>query len=191
LISPDGQFVAYTTQDDSRRYTLWLQHVGSKEPSPLIADSEAPVGPCAISHDNNWLYYGQVDPKEPARGPTIFRIPLLGGTSRKILEGVHVFAALSPDDQRLLYHQFTAAGGIEVISVNAHDGSDARMIASGSNTTDFMGTQWSPDGTKLVFFRMEQKADGHIGRFRKCRQRAARAKSFCLPKKKNLVCELG
>jgi len=186
LISPDGQFVAYTTQDDSRRYTLWLQHVGSKEPSPLIADSEAPVGPCAISHDNNWLYYGQVDPKEPAKGPTIFRIPLLGGTSRKILEGVHVFAALSPDDQRLLYHQFTAAGGIEVISVNAHDGSDARMIASGSNTTDFMGTQWSPDGTKLVFFRMEQKADGPYWSLQEMSAAGGASKIILPPKKRKI-----
>jgi Tol biopolymer transport system component/DNA-binding winged helix-turn-helix (wHTH) protein len=160
VISSDGQFVAYTTLGENSQYTLWLQHIGSKEPLPLIADSAVPVGPGAISHDNNWLYYGVVDPKEPARGSTIFRMPLFGGTPRKIIDGVHVFADLSPDDQRLLYHQFTAAGGIEVISVSAHDGSDARVIASGSNSTDFMGTRWSPDGTKFLFFRMEQKPDG-------------------------------
>jgi DNA-binding winged helix-turn-helix (wHTH) protein/Tol biopolymer transport system component len=160
LISSDGQFVTYTTLDENHHYTLWLQHVGSKEPRPLLADSEALVGPGAISHDNNWLYYGQVDPKEPAKGSTIFRMPLFGGTARKILEGVHAFAALSPDDQRLLYHHFTAPDGIEVMSASAHDGSDARVIAAGKNTTDFMGTRWSPDGTKLLFFRMEQRADG-------------------------------
>jgi DNA-binding winged helix-turn-helix (wHTH) protein/Tol biopolymer transport system component len=186
LISSDGQFVAYTTLDESRHYTLWLQHVGSKEPSPLIADSEASVGPCAISHDNNWLYYGQVDPKEPARGSTIFRIPLFGGTSRKILEGVHVFASLSPDDQRLLYHQFTAAGGIEVISANAHDGSDARVIASGRNTTDFMGTQWSPDGTKLLFFRMEQKADGPYWSLQEMSAAGGASKIILPPKKRKI-----
>jgi Tol biopolymer transport system component/DNA-binding winged helix-turn-helix (wHTH) protein len=160
VISSDGQFVVYTTLGENSHYTLWLQHVGSKEPLPLIADSAEPIGPGAISHDDNWLYYGRVDPKEPAKGSTIFRMPLFGGTPRKIIDGVHVFADLSPDDQRLLYHQFTAAGGIEVISVSAHDGSDARVVASGSNSTDFMGTRWSPDGTRLLFFRMEQKPDG-------------------------------
>jgi DNA-binding winged helix-turn-helix (wHTH) protein len=63
VISSDGQFVAYTTLNESRHYTLWLQHVDSKEPSPLIADSEASVGPCAISHDNNWLITVRLIPK--------------------------------------------------------------------------------------------------------------------------------
>ena len=186
LISSDGQFVAYTTLDESRHYTLWLQHVGSKEPSPLIAGGETYVGPCAISHDNNWLYYGQADPKQPAKGSTIFRIPLFGGASRKILEGVHVFASLSPDDQRLLYHQFTATGGIEVISVNAHDGSDARVIASGRNTTDFMGTQWSPDGTKLLFFRMEQRADGTYWSLQEMSAAGGASKIILPPKKRKI-----
>ena len=186
LISPDGQFVAYTTQDDSRRYTLWLQHVGSKEPVPLISDSAVVVGPGAISHDNNWLYYGQVDAKEPAKGLTILRMPLFGGMSHKIIEDVHVFAALSPDDQRLLYHHFTVPGGIEVINVNAHDGSDARVIASSNNAADFMGTQWSPDGTKLLFFRMEQRSDGAYWSLQEMPAQGGASKIILPPKQRKI-----
>src|ERR1041384_1084900 len=50
VISSDGQFVAYTTLGENSQYTLRLQHIGSKEPLPLIADSAVPVGPGAISH---------------------------------------------------------------------------------------------------------------------------------------------
>jgi hypothetical protein len=48
-------------------------------------------------------------------------MPLLGGPPRKVIESVHVFAALSPDDQRILLHRFKDGGGIDVISVNAFD----------------------------------------------------------------------
>ena len=160
LISSDGQFVAYCTLDEDNRYALWLQHAGSKDALRLIAPAEGSVGPVAISHDNNWIYYGQVKPNDRRGGVTIYRMPLLGGAPRKVLESVHVFAALSPDDQRILLHRFKDGGGIDVISVNAFDGGDERLLATSDRASDYLGTRWSPDGSKLLFFRMEQRADG-------------------------------
>ena len=160
VISPDGQFVAYSTVDQDNRYALWLQRSGSREALQLIPPSPHPVGPAAISHDSNWIYYGETNPDQPLKGNTIYRLPLFGGAPRKVLEDVPVFAALSPDDQRLLLHRFKPTGGVEVISVNALDGSDERLIASSNDAADYLGTQWSPDGTRLLFFSSEQRADG-------------------------------
>jgi Tol biopolymer transport system component/DNA-binding winged helix-turn-helix (wHTH) protein len=160
VISPDGQFVAYSTVDEDNRYALWVQRTGSRDALQLIAPRPHPVGAAAISHDSNWIYYGETNPDQPLTGNTIYRMPLFGGATRRVMEDIPVFAALSPDDQRLLLHRFKPAGGVEVISVNALDGSDERVIASSNDASDYLGTQWSPDGDRLLFFSSEQKADG-------------------------------
>ena len=159
LISADGQFIAYSTLDDAGQYALWLQHVGSKEALQLIAPGADQVGPAAISHDNNWVYYGQQSHDDTGHRISLYRMPIFGGTPRKVLDGIHFFADLSPDDRRILLHRFNAAGGIEVISVNAFDGSDERVIASSTAASDYMGSRWSPDGRTLLFFRTEQRTD--------------------------------
>jgi Tol biopolymer transport system component/DNA-binding winged helix-turn-helix (wHTH) protein len=160
VISDDGQFVVYSTVDEDNRYALWLQRTGSREVLQLIPPSAHPVGPAAISHDGNWIYYGESNPDESLKGSTIYRMPLFGGAPRKVLEAVHLFSALSPDDHRMLLHRFKQSGGVELVSVNALDGSDEVLIASSNVATDYLGTRWSPDGNKLLFFSSEQRADG-------------------------------
>ncbi|HJZ79735.1 MAG TPA: winged helix-turn-helix domain-containing protein, partial [Pyrinomonadaceae bacterium] len=160
VISDDGQFVVYSTVDEDNRYALWLQRTGSREVLQLIPPTTHPTGPAAISHDSNWIYYGESNPSEPLKEITIYRMPLFGGSPRKVLEGAHVFAALSPNGQRILLHRFKESGGIDVVSVNALDGSDEVLIASSNVATDYLGTRWSPDGTKLLFFSIEQRAEG-------------------------------
>ena len=161
LISPDGQFIAYSTLDDNHRYALWLQRAGSKEALQLVAPTVDPVGPASISHDDNWIYYGQQSLDDSGRRLSLYRMPILGGTPRKLMDGMHVFADLSPDDRRILLHRFTPGGGIQVVSVDAFDGSDERIIASSNSASDYMGSRWSPDGRRLLFFRSEQRADGN------------------------------
>jgi DNA-binding winged helix-turn-helix (wHTH) protein/Tol biopolymer transport system component len=160
LISSDGQFVAYCTLDEDNRYALWLQHAGSKDALRLVAPAEGSVGPVAISHDNNWIYYGQVKPNDRLGGVTIYRMPLLGGPPRKVIEASSGIRRALADDQRILLHRFKDGGGIDVISVNALDGGDERLLATSDRASDYLGTRWSPDGSKLLFFRMEQRADG-------------------------------
>jgi Tol biopolymer transport system component/DNA-binding winged helix-turn-helix (wHTH) protein len=161
VISPDGQFVVYATVDDESRCALWLQRVSGREVLQLIAPTYAGISPAAISHDNNWIYFAQGNPSETAKRPALYRMPLFGGAPRKVLDDLEVFGALSPDDRRILLRRFKASGGIYLLSVSAIDGSDERMIASSNLASDYMGSEWSPDGAKLLFIRMEQRADGN------------------------------
>jgi len=160
VISPDGQFVAYATVDVDNRYAIWLQRTGSRDSLQLMPATNHPLGPAGISHDGRWIYYAEANPEQPFKGNTLYRLPLFGGVARKVMEDVHVFAAISPDDQRLLLHRFKQTGGVDVITVNALDGSDEVLIASSNNASDYLGTQWSPDGSKLLFFSSEQRSDG-------------------------------
>jgi hypothetical protein len=109
-MSGDGQFVVYSTLDEDNRYALWLQRTGSREALQLIAPTTHPVSPGAISHDSNWIYYGETNPDQPLQGATVYRMPLFGGATRKVMEDAPLFAALSPDDQRLLFHRFKQSG---------------------------------------------------------------------------------
>jgi Tol biopolymer transport system component/DNA-binding winged helix-turn-helix (wHTH) protein len=160
IISPDGQFIAYAAVDEEDRTTVWLEHAGSKQAHELFPPSFDRIGLAAISHDNNWIYYSRLRSDQPLKESALYRMPLFGGPSRKIVETIHLFVALSPDDRRILLHRFKEPDGIDVISVNADDGGDEQLIASGKSSADYMGTRWSPDGSKLLFFRMEQKPEG-------------------------------
>ena len=160
VISDNGEFVVYSTVDEDNRYALWLRRTGGREDLQLLPPAVRTVGPAAISHDGNWVYYGESNPEEPIKGSTIYRMPLFGGAPRKVLDGVHLFAALSPDDKRILLHRFKRTGGVDLITVSALDGGDESLIASSNTASDYLGTRWSPDGTRLLFFSSEMRADG-------------------------------
>jgi len=68
VISAEGQFVVYGTVDGDNRYALWLQRTGSREVLQLVPPTAHPVGPAAISHDSNWIYYGESNPNDRLRG---------------------------------------------------------------------------------------------------------------------------
>jgi len=152
-LSPDGQFMVYSTRDEENRGALWLRRVGSKESLQLVPPTPDGIWSFTVSHDNSWIFYVQSDRDEPTRSGTIFRLPILGGTPRKLTEKVDSDVTLSPDDRRMAFDRFKAGGEFDLVTANAIDGSDERVIATSkpNSAKEFLHPQWSPDGTKLAF----------------------------------------
>jgi len=162
-LSPDGQFVVYNTIDEGNRGALWLRRVGSKESMQLVPPTPDGIWSFTVSHDNSWIFYVQSDRDEPSRSGTVFRLPILGGTPRKLTEKVDSDVTLSPDDQRVAFDRFKAGGDFDLVTANATDGSDERVIATAKANLgkNFLHPQWSPDGAKILFFNIEERADGN------------------------------
>jgi Tol biopolymer transport system component len=159
VISPDGQFAVYSTSDEERNYSLWLRHAGSGDAVQILpATTDFPWG-FAVSHDANWFYFVQSAREAPWKGGTIYRMPLFGGIPRKLTEGVHSIVSLSPDDQRMVFDRFTEPG-CDMVTASAIDGSDERVIARSGSSRDFLNPRWSPDGTRILFFNIEERGDG-------------------------------
>lgn len=93
-ISPDGKYVAYINLDEGGRISIWLRQVVTASNVKLVDSAQMgffgiPRG-LTFSPDGNYLYYRartQV-PTGNTNVYALFRIPVLGGDSRKVIESV-------------------------------------------------------------------------------------------------------
>jgi Tol biopolymer transport system component len=47
-----------------------------------------------------------------------------------------------------------------MMTADADEGGDERVIGASDSARNFLNPQWSPDGTKILFFDIEERADG-------------------------------
>jgi Tol biopolymer transport system component len=96
--------------------------------------------------------------KGPDAGPggAFYRIPVLGGTPRKLLNGLDGQAVYSPDGQKMAYIRaaFPASDSSALMVANA-DGSDPHALATRKAPEFFAplfyaAPTWSPDGSLIV-----------------------------------------
>src|SRR5438128_1445053 len=160
-LSPDGQFFLYNTSEDHNRTALWLRRLGSENAVQLVPPTSNKIWAFSVAHSNNWVYYVASDPsdRDLTSGGAIYRISVLDGEPRKLTERVHSDVTLSSDDQLMAFDRFKPTG-CDLIVANASDGSDERVIANSPSPQKFLHPQWSPDGSRILLFDMDQRADG-------------------------------
>ena len=143
VISPDGNYVAFVNQD-----SLWVRQVAAVNPLQIAPPSKDGYGRKVFSPDSSFIYYDQSD--------VLYRIPVLGGTPRKILEGINSAVTFSPDGKRLAFVR-GGKGEQKLILANA-DTSDEEQTLAVRKLPEFFilpvlgntGPAWSPDGTMIV-----------------------------------------
>ena len=86
-ISPDGKYVAYSAFDESGKSSLWVRHVATTSNVQIVppAGVDVLVTGATFSLDGNYVYYLRQD-KNGA--PALYQVPVLGGTSKRLIEGV-------------------------------------------------------------------------------------------------------
>src|SRR5207302_1401967 len=94
-MSPDGKYVAYTLVDELGS-SLWVKYLATGSNVQIIppAGFGAGVGQSTFSPDGNYLYYIRGG---RGGGPgALYQAPVLGGTSKMLLENVSRIS-FSPD----------------------------------------------------------------------------------------------
>ncbi len=152
VISPDGKQVAYVIDDGGKR-SLWLRLRQSDVNSPALKIHEATdwrFRAPTFSHDGNYIYY--VLRKSDAPSGDLYRVPTLGGTSRKLLSGVSSPIALSFNDKQLAYVRELPGEGISQLLIANADGAAERELARRKLPDSFSieGPSWSPDGNTIA-----------------------------------------
>ncbi len=150
-ISPDGKWLVHVV-DDGGQQSLWLRQVA-------IANSNAQVVPpaevyyhgVAFSPDGNYVYY-TVREQSNSEG-TLYQVPVLGGTARRVLTGINTSVTFSPDGKQIAFFYFYEDEDRLMIA-NA-DGTGERQVAERHRNEffyigAFSALSWSPDGKTLA-----------------------------------------
>jgi len=145
-ISPDGKYVVFRTTE-SGKDSLWVRQVSTGSLVKIVPDSESKIGPTAFSRDGEFVYYSVFD--NPLG--TLFQVPVLGGSPRRIMAGVTSPVTLSPDGKQLAFVRPSSSES-NLLVANS-DGTGERKIASRKLPAYFSfvgGPTWSPDGKTIA-----------------------------------------
>jgi serine/threonine protein kinase len=146
-VTPDGKYLVYT--DSGVR--IWVQQVATQAATQILPHQGYGIWALRISPDSNFVYY-------TANNAVLYRIPVLGGSPQRILEGANGRAAFSPDGKRFVVVRYRKDQS-QLLSAAA-DGSDVRVLVSLPLQHGTLGHgDWLPGGQRIVFGRHDAGAD--------------------------------
>ena len=148
VISPDGKYIAYV-ESASGKQSLWFRQTAGGRPLQLTTTDGGFWG-TAFSKDGTSIYYALKTPTE-TQG-TLFVIPVLGGSPRRLLSGIDSSVTFSPDGTRLAYFRIERdMKGASSLVVAGANGEDPRPLVTMRPPEFlvpgfFVAPSWSPDG---------------------------------------------
>ncbi|HET6372287.1 MAG TPA: protein kinase, partial [Candidatus Polarisedimenticolia bacterium] len=144
-ISPDGRYVAYVRRDGGV-FSLRLRQLVTGDEVQVVAPSEAALTSPSFSADGDFLHYVSIDPGKPTGW--VYRVSVLGGTPRRLVDGVSGVTA-SRDGSRL-----ALTGGTvdqSYVRIVGPDGDNPRDLAIRKGRDHFdSNAAWSSDGSSLA-----------------------------------------
>jgi eukaryotic-like serine/threonine-protein kinase len=148
-ISPDGKYVVYTLID-AGKVSVWVRQISTGSDVQIVPPILGGNNGTTISRDGEFVYYVAQTPDDTDR--TLYRVPILGGTPRRVLEHVQGPISFSPDGSQFTFvRQLPTQGGDALMVANA-DGSNDRtlMVRKGNDWFGSSGPAWSPDGNTIA-----------------------------------------
>ena len=155
-ISPDGKFVAYAQNYTSGEGMLYIRQIETNTERKLLAPAERNFGSVSFSPDGTFIYYIAYEPSDPEGA--LYRVPVIGGETIKILGDVRFMFSLSPDGRRAAFYRFDEANKQKSIVHAALDGSGDKktvFIYNAAQTAVSSVPAFSPDGRLLSFSTAE------------------------------------
>jgi Tol biopolymer transport system component len=160
-ISPDGKYVAYAQAEAVgmgvfSKESLWVKQVAGGEVQ-VIAPSAVSYDGLTFSPDGDNLYLVRSEASNPDVG-TLYRIPILGGTQRRLAVDVDCPVTFSPDGKQMAFVRDSFKKRNSVVIVTNQDGSEERQVAERDKPEEFLSVEWSPTGTTIAALVTEYDA---------------------------------
>jgi Tol biopolymer transport system component len=166
-ISPDGKYVAYVQQLALQgpggtlvpAASVWVRQVATSSVAQIIAPEPlARIGGLTISPDGSYVDYikdgGGLD------HGSLWRVSLLGGTPKKLVDGINTPIGWSADGRHMAFVRDRAGEGVSELIIADADGGNARVLATRKSPAEFVTLllanrpsirpAWSPDGRLIA-----------------------------------------
>ncbi|MFL6337315.1 MAG: protein kinase domain-containing protein [Pyrinomonadaceae bacterium] len=159
-LSPDGKIVAYVI-DEAGKQGLWVRQVAVSNSVRLVPPSDAYYRAITFSRDGTYIYY-TLAAKEGS-GFDLYQVPSLGGSVRRIRQGLAGGVGVSPDGKRLAFVASDAQAARETLYVAGEDGANERAVTMRDYPEHFsaaVAPVFSPDGERLAFVAETSDANG-------------------------------
>ncbi len=152
-ISPDGKYVSFGTFDPQRALgSIYVRQVATNSVVRVFGPAEVNSGSgITFTPDGEYIYIPWVDKANP--DGALFKVPVLGGTAQKILQGISSSVSFSPDGKRISFVKLIPAAGESWLVIANADGSSTPQIISKRKLPDYYaayGPAWSPDGKRIA-----------------------------------------
>jgi len=149
-ISPDGKYIV-NAQNDNGLQSLWLRNVETGSDTQILPAGPTPYN-LTFSPNGSYVYFVQ----RKHGDPTLYRIPVLGGTVQVVAVDVDSNATFSPDGRRIVYARGNdpEAGTFLLLSANSDGSSETTLsrekMPDGDNNAMPRRVAWSPDAKKIA-----------------------------------------
>jgi len=159
-ISPDGKYVAYV-QHDGTATSLWIRQTATQGNVQIVAaEPGVVIAGVTVTQDGNFVDYV----RQQGRIFELWRVPFLGGTPKRVIEGVWSSVGWSPDGRIAFVRSHAAISSSSLVIANG-DGTGERVVITRGRSKSFpnlaqggdlgLAPAWSPDGRFIALTGVE------------------------------------
>jgi len=159
-LSPDGRYLAYV-KNVSGRSSMLVRQVSTGSDVQVVEPQQAALAGVSFSPDGQYVYYLNVD--LGAGMGTLFMVPSLGGSPRKVLANVDSPAVFSPDGKRLAFLRgLPRTNEVQLVVFDPATRAERPFAAlTGVGRDVDGGMRWSQDGRRVSIVRRKPAAGNH------------------------------
>lgn len=149
-ISPDAKYIAYVSGEVGNR-SLVVRQVATDSTLTVVQPTNLNLQFVSFSPEGNWVYYTET--RSDFAVNTLYQVPTLGGTPKKLIEDVDGPVTFSPDGKKFAFSRHVGKANEDlIVFVDTASLEQTQFISSLETDYNFFTNRmaWSPDGTKLL-----------------------------------------
>jgi eukaryotic-like serine/threonine-protein kinase len=140
-VAPDGKNFAYVSRDKGGQ-SLWVRQTATSGGVELVPASAVSYSGLTFSPDGSYLYYIA---SERGGNGAIYKIPALGGESRRLVSDAGGQISFSPQGDRFVFIRNES-----MLMTANEEGSDQKTLANLADGETWKNPVWSPDGKRIA-----------------------------------------